>query len=145
MLNDLFEFIRENELLSEPEIGIVQTCIDDIKEIAPTDRPALFQKMERLVQDAENLSWCIYSVKVHYSKIKKAYRMLKDGDFTVLVRQGRPSTEAINSELRWKDPTLYDWELKMETVENLIEYLNHILVSMDKYQYMLKDKLRYDD
>lgn len=145
MLNELFEFIRINELLSEPEIGIIRVCIDDITEIAPTDRPAVFQKMERLVRDSENLSWCIYSIKLQNSKIKKAYNMLKDDDFAMLVRQGRPSTEAIKSELRMKNHALYDWELKMETVENTIEYLNHILVSMDKYMYMLKDKLKYDD
>jgi hypothetical protein len=59
-----------------------------------------------------------------------------------LVRQGRPSSEAINSEVRWKNESLYDLEEDIRSVENIIDYLVHLEESLERYLYMLKDKLK---
>lgn len=122
---------------------VISYCINDIQEITPNDKPGVFHKSEKLIQDAQNLTWCILALKLQYDKLNKAYRMIKDPEYTILVRQGRPSSEAINSEIRFKNEQLYDLEEKLSTINNILEYLNHIQNSMDKYIYLLKDKLKY--
>lgn len=140
-LNDLWNYIREHELLSDTEIEYVKTCIEDVTEMSPSDKPMIFRKMERLIEDSDKLSWCIFSVRQQLNKMNKAYKQIKDPDYVTLVRQGRPSSEAINSEVRWRNDSLYDLEEDIATVENIIEYLVHLDHSLEKYNYMLKDKL----
>lgn len=141
-LQELWEYIVENELLSATEIGYVKTCLEDITELSPADKPTLFRKMERVIEDSDRLSWCIFSVRQQYAKLNSAYRKIKDPEYTILVRQGRPSNEAINSEIRFRNDSLYDLELKLTTIENIITYLDHVELSLERYLYMLKDKLK---
>ena len=144
-LKPLYEFLSENELLSETEMDMIQYCLNDIVETSPNDKPGVFRKSEKLIQDSQNLSWCIYSLRLQYDCLNKAYRKIKDPEYTLLVRQQRPSSEAINSELRAKFEELYDLEEKLSTINNIIDYLSHIQTSMERYIYLLKDRLKYSE
>jgi len=144
-LKPLYEFLKENELLSDTELDMIQYCLNDITETSPNDKPGVFRKSEKIIQDSQNLSWCIYSLRLQYDHLNKAYRKIKDPEYTLLVRQQRPSSEAINSELRTKFEELYDLEEKLSTINNIIEYLTHIQTSMERYLYLLKDRLKHSD
>lgn len=141
-IEELYNYILENNLLSSAEISYVQVCLNDITELSPADKPMVFRKMEKLIQDSDNLAWCIFSVNQQLILLNKAYRKIKDPEFTILVRQGRPSTEAINSEIRMKHDELYDLEEQIAIVEQIVEYFRHIELSLERYIYMLKDKLK---
>ena len=141
-LDILWTYIREHELLSDTEIGYIKVCLDDIAEFSPADKPMLFSKMERIIEDSDKLGWCIFSVRQQLNKMESVYRKIKDPEYVILVRQGRPSSEAINSEVRWKNESLYDLEEDIRSVENIIDYLVHLEESLERYLYMLKDKLK---
>lgn len=143
-LDELFQYIKTNDLLSDYEIRMVQTCLDDIREMSPVDKPSIFRKSEKIINDSEDLSWCIYSLKQKYSQLQKDYRVKKDPMIGRLVLQKRPSMEAMNCEVRSLNPFIYDMEEELATVEHIIEYLNHIQLSLERYSYLLKDKLKYD-
>ena len=140
----LYQFILDNKLLSEAEVTIIQTCVNDIKELSPSEVPLIFKRIEKLVNDAENLSWCIYSVSLVYDKLVKANKKIQDPEYVVLARQGLPS-EAIHSTIRWKHEEIYDTEELISNVEHLIEYLKHLEKSLERYRYMLIDKVKTGD
>lgn len=140
----LYEYIRSNNLLSEQEINIIKTCTNDIREMTPTDKPLVFRKSEKVTDDSQKLSWLIYSIKVKLSDITSNYKRVKDPEYTMLVRQQRPSGAAIEAELRFRNDTLYEIEKKIETIDNIIAYLNHLQLSIDRYLRILNDKLRYN-
>lgn len=140
----LADFILEHELLSEDEIKMVSVAINDIKEMTPSTKAEVFRKSERIVADSQDLSWCIQSVKIQHAKLLTAYHKMVDTDYALLVRQGRPSSEAIHAELRMKNESLYEVEELLTTIENTIAFLESLKESMDKYLYVLKDKLKYD-
>lgn len=143
-INDLFDYIREHELLSESELSIVDKCLNDIKEMSPADKPSVFRKTEKIIEDSEDLSWCVYALRLQKVKLQKAYRVLKDPEYVTLVRLNRPSSEAINSEIRFRNEDMYRLEEDMAIVDNILAYIEHIQVSMERYLYMLKDKLKYE-
>ena len=141
---ELFQYISDHDLLSDTEIVFIQTCLDDIREITPSDKPSVFRKMEKIVNDSEDLSWCIFALKKKQSELQRDYRMVKDPFFMTLVRQNRPSTEAINSEIRTLHKEVYDLEDGLSMVEHILGYLDHIQLSLERYLYLLKDKLKFD-
>lgn len=145
LLEKLCNYILSNDLLSESEMNMIVECDNEIKQIAPTDRRLLFNKEQTLINCSQNLSWCIYSIRLKYSKILNEYRKLRDPEYTILVRQGRPSAAAIETELRYKHDNFYEYDENLRILENIIEFLNHMELSVDRYLYMLRDKLRYND
>lgn len=144
-LNLLFDYLRSHELLSEEEIKMVKFAINEITEIAPTDKVALFKKQESLIDASSKLSWSVMVLKNNLNKIKTAYRKIKDPEYTMLVRKGRPSNEAINSEIRFTNESLYDLDEIVDTVENIIEYFATLENNINRYLFMLSDKLKYNN
>lgn len=144
-LNKLFDYISSHELLSSKEIDMVRYAINEIVEIAPTDKVALFKKQEHLIEASSNIGWSIMVIKNNLAKIKTTYRKLKDPEYTMLVRKGRPSNEAINSEIRFSNEALYDLDEIISNVENIIEYLNTVENNINRYLFMLSDKLKYNN
>lgn len=141
-IEELWTYLVDNELLSPTEIEYLKTGLLAIKEMSPSDKPSVFRKMEYIIEVSENVSWCIFALKQHLNTFIKCERQIKDPEYSLLVRQGRPSSEAINSEIRWKNESLYDLDYKISVIENTIEYINHIEQSLERYLYMLKDKLK---
>ena len=141
-IEELWTYLVDNELLSPTEIEYLKTGLLAIKEMSPSDKPSVFRKMEYIIEVSENVSWCIFALKQHLKTFIKCERQIKDPEYSLLVGQGRPSSEAINSEIRWKNESLYDLDYKISVIENTIEYINHIEQSLERYLYMLKDKLK---
>ena len=139
-LKSLFDYLVSNNILSKDEIDIINVCIKEIREASPTDKPILFRKGDRLIDYSQRLSWVIYSVKSYRDKLVKELNKKKDPEYTMLVRQGRPSKDAIEAELRFKFQDLYDEEYELNTFNNFVDYLEHIELSLDRYLKMLKEK-----
>jgi len=145
LIDKLCNYILDNELLSEQEVQMIVECNNEIIQIAPTDKPQVFRKEERLIRCSQNISWCIFSLKLKASKIQDSYRRSRDPEYTILVRQGRPSAAAIETELRYKHPEFYETDEQIRILDNIIEFLGHLELSVERYMYMLRDKVRYND
>lgn len=140
----LYEYLLEIVELSPDELMTIKVALKYIREIAPTDRPLIFTRLENMVSASEDLSWVIMVVNRKLSEIKAKINNIKSPAFTTLVRQGRPSTQAIEYEILFANPELKDLEMHKSTLVNIIEYLNHIEKSIDRYIFVLRDKLKSD-
>lgn len=140
---DLVVAYLENTVeLSDTEINIIKTAINLISEISPTDITVIFSKLDNIIETSNNLGYVIYYCNQYKINLTRKYRNLKDPAFTSLTLKQRPSTLAIESEIRTKYPEIAELEYQVETITNAIDYLNHIELNLERRIWSIKDRLQ---
>lgn len=139
----IYDFLIDELGLSNEEVNNMKSAISMVHELSPTDGPGLFSKMNNMISVSDDLSWIISVIRNKCSEIRRKIREIKDPDFVMLVRQGRPSTQAIESEIRFNHSEINDMEQKLEIFGNITEYLQSLNNNVDRYIWMLKDKTKY--
>jgi hypothetical protein len=142
-INDICEYIKSITSLSEQEVTSLRTCIDLIHQSTPTEAAGIFSRTERLISASDDLSWLSTSLTRKKNDLLSELKKLKDPVFVSLVRQGRPSTQAIESEIRFSDDKVQVIEDSIGTVENILNYLSAIEKNIDRYIWTLRDKSQY--
>ena len=138
----IYEYLLNVVKLGPEEIRMLKIAISHIHEVSPVDKPLIFKKLDDLNSASEDLSWLILVLKRHLSKVKHDIADIKSPAFTALVRQGRPSTVAIEHEIRFSNKELPDLEDKEETLKNILEYVQHVQKCLDDYSWTMRDKLK---
>lgn len=129
--------------IGESETKIISECLNIIREVSPIDGPLIFSKMERVVSLSDDLAWIISMLNVTRNGIKRDVMKVKDPKYVSLVRQNRPSSAAIEAEIRLSNKDIVDLETKEDNISIVIDYLNNIQKSLDRYLWVLKDKEQY--
>ena len=138
---ELFEYLRDVIDMSPDNIRTVKSAIALIKEQSPSDIPLILRKMERLVDIQQDMSWILLVMRRKLHELIKDMKVKKDPAYVMLVKQGRPSSSAIEAEIRFTNKDLYKTEDDIEIVKNVIEYFQKLVDSIEKYTWLLKDKL----
>lgn len=141
--NTLYTYLTNVMELGDEEIESVRDCLGMVHQATPTEAPGIFSRMERIIAASDNLSWVLTSIGRKKSEIVGEIKKIKDPQFTALVRQGRPSIQAIESEIRYTTPELRELESDLDTLLNVESYFVHLEKSMDRYIFLLKDKAQY--
>lgn len=141
--NKLYEYLTDIVELSQEERLSIKTALRLIRDIAPTDAPLVFKRLEDLTAISDDIAWVTMTVQRKLSEIKSEINSIKAPNFTALVRQGRPSTQAIEYEILFNNSELKDLENNKNILVNIVEYLQHIEKSIDRYIFILRDKLKY--
>ena len=144
-LDQLYHYMVEVIELSSEEMMMVKTAIKNIHEMSPVDKPAIFSRMSNIITASEDLSWVTMIVTRKLNSVKSEIKAIKDPEFTILSRQGRPSTQAIEHEIRFMHSELLDLENKKDVLDNVLGYLEHVEKCLDNYQFLLKDKLKHSE
>lgn len=142
-VNKIYEYLLEIVELSPEEIRVIKSAISSVHEISASDGPGLFSKLNNLISVSEDLAWVISVITSQQHEIRKSIKEIKDPDFVMLVRKGRPSTQAIESEIRFNHDDLVKMEENLEIITNIIDYLNHLELSIDRYIWLCRDKMKY--
>lgn len=141
---ELLEYLRDVIELSPDNIRTVKNCLAMIKELSPSDVPNILRKIEKLIDASQDMSWIVLVMKRKLHELTRELKVKKDPAYVMLVKQGRPSSAAIDAEIRFTNKDLYKLEDDIEIVKNIIEYFQKIIESMEKYSWLLKDKLGSD-
>jgi len=136
-------FLKDIVDLSDDEVNIIKSSIGYLHELTPTDGPGVFFKSQNLISNSEDLSWVITVVKNTRNKISSQINLIKDPEFTMLIRNGRPSTAAIEHEIRFNNASIPGLEDNVMVLDNIIDYLNKIQLNIDRYIWLLKSKSDY--
>lgn len=139
----IVEYLGDIVKLSSEEISYVQLAISAVHELSGGDGISIFNKMDKIISISEDLSWVISSLNKYRHDLNKQIKIIKDPEFTMLVRKGRPSIQAIESEIRFNHKELTDLEEDLEILDNMIGYFDHLELSIDRYIWMLRDKAKY--
>lgn len=142
-MSQIYEYLSEVIKLSPEELRAIKTAIGAIHEMTPADGPGVMSKTQNMIAISEDLSWVISSITRMHHKINKEIKKIKDPEFVMLVRQGRPSTQAIESEIRFNNDNLVNLEEDIEIIENILDYLKHVETGIERYIWLLRDKGRF--
>lgn len=142
-VSNIGEYLKDKVDLSDENIDSIRNAINQIHQASPTEAAGVFSRMERLISASDDLSWVITCIRRKRNEIFKNIRSIKDPQFTILVRQGRPSTQAIEAEIHFNNKELSEIEEIYATLGNIDEYLSHILDLINNYNWALKDKVGY--
>lgn len=129
--------------IGDKSLDDIKTAISLLKELPPSDAPNTFNREQRLISVSDEISWIIMSLKRRKSIIDEEIKKIKVPEYTLLVRQGRPSSEAINMEILFKHDELNQLNNKLEFLDNLLEYLMSIQENISRYIWMLRDRLQF--
>lgn len=141
-IENIREYLKDIIDIGKSE-SIIINCLNSIREISPIDAPVAFAKMERITNLSDDLAWIISILNRRNNEMKRSVQKLKDPKYVALVRQNRPSSAAIEAEIRLTNKEVVEFEDKISRLENVIEYLNHIQKSLDSYLWILRDKIQY--
>jgi len=136
-LKDVLEF-------SDKEISVIEMCLNYIHEQAPTELPLIIRKTNNLISASEDLAWIRTIVNRKIVDVTKKVKQIKAPEFTMLTRQGRPSSTAIEYEILHNHPEISELEEQIEILNKLLDYFNHIEKSIDRYLWMLKESASYN-
>lgn len=142
-ISRIISYINENINIGDKCNDIIEECINLIHQGLPVDNAGVFSKLSHCNSASDDLAYVIMSVRKVRSDIEKELRKLKDPKFTILVRSGRPSSQAIESEIRFTIPEVANLEDKLSTFDNILDYLNHIEKCLDRNIWILRDLAQY--
>lgn len=129
--------------IGDISIDNIKTAISLLKEIPPTDAPNTFNREQRLISISDDISWIIMSLNRKKQILEEKMKNIRAPEYTRLVRQGRPSTEAINMELYMLHDDMNELNRKIEVLDNFLIYLNSIQENINRYIWMLRERLNF--
>lgn len=121
----------------------VESCIRIIHQNLPVDNSGIFSRMTKCNSLSDDLSYVILCIQNKKNEIDKSLKEKKDPKFTLLIRSGRPSTQAVECEIRATNSEIAELENTLLKFENICEYLYHLDKCLDRYIYSLKDLAQY--
>ena len=137
------EYLGDVVDIGDISVDSIKTAISLLKEIPPVDAPNTFNREQRLISISDEISWIIMSLKRKRQILDEKMKNIRAPEYTRLVRQGRPSTEAINMELYMLHDDMNSLNSKIEVLDNFIMYLNSMLENINRYIFMLKERLNF--
>lgn len=140
-INEIIDYIKSEIELGDNEVKSINDMVSLIDDYVPTDLPILFKRLDNIITATGDISWTLAVLKKHRAKINAEYKHLKDPQFTSLTRKGRPSTMAIESEIRFNMPDVAEYEHRLEVLDGFIEYIEHLLKVSDSMQWAIKDRI----
>lgn len=139
----IVDYLGEAVDIGDISIDSIKTGISLLKEIPPVDAPNTFNREQRLISVSDEISWITMSLKRKRQILDEKMKSIRAPEYTRLVRQGRPSTEAINMELYMLHDDMNNLNSKIEVLDNFIMYLNSMQENINRYIFMLKERLNF--
>lgn len=129
--------------IGDSELEIINTAIGLTHQVTPIDGSQLFARMESVVSISDDLEWIINSITRKRNTKENEIRKIKDPKYVALVRQGRPSSAAIEAEIRISMKDIRDEEELIQLVDSITDYLKFVQRNLDKYLSILKLKAQF--
>lgn len=123
-LEEVFRSIKAQFSLNDTEIGIVREVNRILREPTPTVQTGIESRVSRIDSLRVEVQNLLYIVESKISDAEYDYHTVYDLEFTRLTRAGRPSQQAIESEIHSKDEVMKD---KRRLLENYRDFKNLLL------------------
>ena len=141
-LQILKEFLDSVMTVGDKAVAVIRDSMYTLKEIPPADVPNTFNREQRIISNIDDLQWILHLLNLSKTKVDEEILNIKAPDIAYLVREGRIGTDLINIEVynRQQDK-LEPLLTRQHALENTISYLKTLEDSLNKYLFMLKDRL----
>lgn len=148
-MEDRMEILR-NFFNSQINIGDkAMKSIEDsmliMKQLPPSDVPNTFVLEQRIISTLDDLQWVIHLLKIKKSDVSEKILKIKAPETGYLIREGRIGTDLINTEVYWRKEDELGPLMKNEaSIDNVISYLSSLDNNLNKYLFMLRDRINYN-
>lgn len=129
--------------IGESEMEIINSAIGLTHQVSPIDGSQLFARMELVIAVSDDLEWIINSIVRKRNEKENDIRKIKDPKYVALVRQGRPSSAAIEAEIRITLKDIREQEELIQLIDSMISYLQFVQRNLDRYLSILKSKSQF--
>lgn len=135
--NDIYEFIKSkfeellNKDISDYELSIIKNSILLASREMPTSKVILGDRINEAVKLKSELQYMIMRLNDKRKVLLLNYTPEYNKLFTILTRQGRPSKQAIESEIFYTNQKMYEDNNRLNDFAELIEFINNQLSIID--------------
>ncbi len=141
----LKQFFDSTINIGEKAIDSIREAVLIMKQLPPSDVPNTFVMEQKIISILDDLQWVIHLLKSKKSKVSEDIMGVKAPDITYLIREGRIGTDLINIEVyNRNEEKLKPLMNKESTIENTIAYLSSLDSNLNKYLYLLRDRVNYN-
>jgi len=142
-LNDIESYLKSVTDKYETIMQYIRDAVFTLHEPLPTEPEALFRRSTKIICVSDDLSDAIRMLRTAKLNVVKVYNKTRDPLFTALVRKGRPSTTAIECEIRMTNSEMYDTEEELDSVTNIIEYIDNLSSKLSDLNWTIGNILSY--
>lgn len=141
----LKQFFESNINIGDKAFDSIKDAILIMKQMPPSDVPNTFVMEQRIISNLDDIQWVIHLLKSKKSKISESIMSIKAPEVSYLIREGRIGTELINIEVYCRnEEKLQPLMNKENSIENIIAYLSSLDSNLNKYLYLLRDRVNYN-
>lgn len=116
-------FIEVCGELSSYELSIIENSIRLPMQRAFTSSSAMTDAIQSILSNLTEVNYLRTKLIQMRYEVNLKHRIKYDKQFTLLTRMGRPSKQAIESELYSSDGELDQLRIDLEGIDNLLDYL----------------------
>lgn len=114
-----------NNTLSDYELNIIETSVN-LPFIRKFNSPTVMsEQIQDIIANLSDLNYLKNKIISLRYEINIDYRNEYDRRFTILTRMGRPSKQAIDSEMHCDNENLISSRNKLEKLDNLISWISN--------------------
>lgn len=144
-LEALKQFFEVNINIGEKAFDSIKDAMLVMKQLPPSDVPNTFVMEQRIISDLDDLQWIIHLLKQKKSKVSEDIMSIRAPEIAYLVREGRIGTDLINTEVFWRnEEKLKPLTSKESSIDNTIAYLTSLDSNLNKYLFLLRDRVNYN-
>lgn len=134
--------LKEVSGLSDTELAPAFEVAVALSKPYPAGRTACQERIAQLGLLRSRLDTLILQLKEIRSKFKREYEKRFDSEYSRLVKLGKPSQQAIVSEIRSKNQEVVDLSDKIERLGHFIEYLSDLRWTLGVVREDLHERAR---
>ena len=141
----LKQFFDTHINIGEKAMSSIKEAMFIMKQLPSSDVPNTFVMEQKIISNLDDLQWIIHLLKTKKSDISEKILKVKAPEVTYLIREGRIGTDLINTEVYYRNEEKLQPLMKDESsIENVIAYLSSLDNNLNKYLFMLRDRVNYN-
>ena len=141
----LKQFFSSQINIGEKAMESIKNAMLIMKQLPPSDVPNTFVLEQKIISTLDDLQWIIHLLKTKKCNVSENIMKIKAPEVAYLVREGRIGTDLINTEAYWREEEKLEPLMHNETaIDNTIAYLTSLDNNLNKYLFMLRDRVNYN-
>lgn len=113
-----------------------------LKEKTASDVQGLITAQEKCISYSDDINWILFLLRRKLNEVNNKIKRIKSPATAMLINKGRMGNDLINSEVLFLHEELYDLNDSKETIERISDYLERLNENLNKYLWIIREKLK---
>lgn len=139
-ISSIQNYLKGITEFSDYELKVISDSVLLISSELPSTKLSITMKLAEVSSLKADLSFIL----LRLSDIRRSYNIpytdIYNTKFTLLTKQGRPSKQAIESEMFYREESLRNYRDKISEIDNILEFLKNYSVLLDRISNILESR-----